>query len=191
MVEELTTLAADGSSLSVAYFYCSIGNIASQSSENIFGSLVAQLSASNPPILNPIRDIYNQTTGSQAHRPPIKIGVLEESIIQCSSGGKQIIILLDAVNESQHMDDIERSLLRVASLSRNIRVVMTTTATMVLARHVDVLRVNINAEMMRGDIAAFIETRLEEDDVLRNLPSAFKADIADTLLYNADGSSVC
>lgn len=187
VIDELTS---HGSSLCVAYFYCSIGNTASQVSENVLGSLVAQLSGANPSILNHIRAVYNQTPTNQAHRSPIDIGALEKSIIQCSSGEKQVVILVDAVNESQNMENIERSLLRLAKSSRNIRVVVTTTTTMISAKHDDALKINISAKMMRGDIAAFIGDRLEQDDILRNLPPKFKDDIEKALLDNADGSSV-
>ncbi|KAJ5594186.1 uncharacterized protein N7459_000394 [Penicillium hispanicum] len=188
MVDELTSMASHDPSLCVAYFYCSIGSTASQVSANVLGSLVAQLSGANPSILKPIWSIYNQIPKSQAHRFPIEIAALEDIIIECASGMRQLVILVDAVNESHDSERIQQSLLRLANISTNIRVVLTTTATMFPPKHANALELRINAEMMRGDIDAFIDYQLEHSDTLRNLPSKFKAEIDTTLLRNADGS---
>lgn len=123
---------------------------------------------------------------SQAHRPPIKIKVLEDAIIKFSNEAR-IVILLDAFNESQHWDKIQRSLLRLVASPR-IFVLVTTTTTTVSPKQPHVLALNISTNMMRDDIQAFISYRLELDDTLRTLTPKFKTEIEDTLLRNADGS---
>ena len=182
------SIASHDPSLRVAYFYCSIGDSASQTPVNVLGSIVAQLSGSDPSILSNIRSVYNQIPRSQAHRFPAEISLLEDSIIQCSSRARRTIVLVDAVNESHDMEHIERSLLRLASLAQNIRVVVTTTATMIPRQDANAMIMNINAEKMRGDIDAFIKHRLGHDEVLESLPPHFKAEIEATLLKSANGS---
>lgn len=185
-VDELISMASRDSTLSFAYFYCTMSNSASQIPVNVLGSLVTQLSGKDSSILDTIRPIYNDIPKSQAHKRTIDIAVLEDAIIKHASGKTRIVILVDAINESHDIRHIEMSLLRLANLSSNIRIVVTTTSTMVARRDVDML--NISAEMMSGDIKAYINHRLKSDKALVDRRSEFKAEIQKTLSENADGS---
>lgn len=150
---------------------------------------MAQLSGFDTSILDDIRSINSERPKSQAHRLPIKLSVLEDAIIKFTRESRAIL-LLDAINESPDLDNIQRSLLRLVRESRNIRVLVTTTTTTFSPKQPHVLTLNISTKMMRDDIEAFIKYRLELDDTLRNLTPKFKAEIEDTLLRNADGSYV-
>ncbi|KAJ5161099.1 hypothetical protein N7492_006491 [Penicillium capsulatum] len=186
-VNELISIPSHDANLSLAYFYCTISDAASQTPENILGSIVAQLSGSNDSILKGIRSIYDERPKNQAHRLPIQIRALEDAILQFGRESRAII-LLDAVNESQDLEAIQRSLLRLVDESKNIRVLVTTTTTTLSPKRHHVSALNISTKMMRADIETFIQHRLERDDTLRNLTPKFKAEIEDTLLRNADGS---
>ena len=172
----------------LAYFYCTISDFASQDARNVLGSLVAQLSATAPSILDDIRSIYNKGAKNKAHRFPIELSVLEAAILQSASGKTKIVLLVDAINESHDMQLLEASLLRLASLSTNIRVLITTTS-MGSIKHPNTTILNISGKS-RGDIGTFIKYRLQTDSSLSNLAPDFRAEIEFTLLKNADGSSV-
>jgi len=162
-----------------------MSNSASQIPVNVLGSLVAQFSGKDTSIDN-IRAIYNDIPKSQAHKRTIDIAVLEDAISKHASGKTKIVIMVDAINESHETRHIELSLLRLANLAPNIRIVVTTTSTMVARRDVDML--NISAEMMSGDIKAYINHRMESDKALVDRKPEFKAEIQKTLSENADGS---
>ncbi|KAJ6114674.1 hypothetical protein N7486_000452 [Penicillium sp. IBT 16267x] len=185
-VDELVSMASRDPTLSFAYFYCTMSNSASQIPVNVLGSLVAQFSGKGASILDNIRPIYNDIPKSQAHKRTIDIAVLEDAIIKHASGKMNIVILVDAINESHEARHIETSLLRLANISSNIRIVVTTTSTTVVRRDVDML--NISAEMMSDDIKAYINHRLESNEALRDRKPEFKAEIQKTLSDNADGS---
>ncbi|KAJ5153107.1 uncharacterized protein N7482_009585 [Penicillium canariense] len=185
-VDELTSMVSRDPNLCFAYFYCTISNTASQAAVNILGSLVAQLSVSNPAILGNIRSLYQKTPETQTHRLPINISALEDAIIKHSSEHSQAVIIVDALNESSETELIESSLLKLARLSPNIRILVTTTSTRASSKEVKFL--NIKAQTMRDDIKTFIQYRLEHDKTLRNLTPGLQAEIAETLLKNADGS---
>ena len=170
----------------MAYFYCTIGDHASQVARNVLGSLVAQLSGADPSILDDIRSTYNKVPKSQAHRFPVEISTLEAAIVNCASRKTQVVLLVDAVNESNDMDLIEESLVRLANSCSNIRVVITTTNTLV-SRHHSGSVLNISREV-RGDIDIFIRWRLSTDETLRSLSPKFQSEIEKTLLRNADSS---
>lgn len=150
---------------------------------------MAQLSNTVPSILDEIRSLYNKGPKNQATRFPIEISVLEAAIAKCASEKIQVVLLVDAINESYDTQLIEASLLRLASLSTNIRVLVTTTNLTKTANHGGVSILNISWKS-RGDIDAFIKHRLETDDTLRNLEPEFKTEIEWNLLRNADGSLV-
>ncbi|CAG8003460.1 unnamed protein product [Penicillium salamii] len=184
--DKLTSMSSQDPSICVAYFYCTIGDQASQVARNVLGSLVAQLSGVDPTILTNIWSTYNKVPKSQAHRFPVEISLLETAILKCASQKTQVILLVDAVNESKDMDLIEESLLRLANSCPNIRVLITTTNTLVSTyRGGSVL--NISREM-RGDIDIFIRWRLQTDDTLKSLTPKFQSEIEKTLLRNADSS---
>lgn len=181
-------MASRDPTLCFAYFYCSITNDASQVPRNILGSLIAQLSGTDPSILDDIKPVYEKTAKTHAHRQPVELSALENAIVRVAGGKTNVIILIDAVNESQEREQVERSLLRIASLASNIHILATTTALVTTRPPKQAKMLNISAEMMRGDIERFIQYRLCNDDTLRSLPLKLKAEIERTLLYNADGS---
>lgn len=181
-------MASADPSLCFAYFYCTISNTASQALVNILGSLVAQLARSNPAILDNIRSLYDKIPKSQTHRLPVDISALEDAIIKHSAGNSRIVILVDALNESSETHHLEGSLLKLARLSSNIRILITTTSTRASSKEANFL--NIKAGTMKEDIKTFIQYRLEHDNALRNLTPKLQAEISETLLKDADGSSV-
>ncbi|OOQ85019.1 hypothetical protein PEBR_31019 [Penicillium brasilianum] len=185
-VDELASMASGDPSLCFAYFYCTISNTASQAPVNVLGSLVAQLARSNPAILGNIRSLYDKIPKSQTHRLPVDISALEDAIIKHSTGMSRFVILVDALNESSETDRIEDSLLKLARLSPNIRILVTTTSTRASSKEANFL--NIRAGTMKEDIETFIQYRLEHDNALRNLTPKLQAEISETLLKDADGS---
>jgi hypothetical protein len=173
----------------LAYFYCTISDFASQDARNVLGSLVAQLTGTVPSILDEIRSVYNKGPKNQTHRFPIELSVLEAAILKSASEKTKVVLMVDAINESHDMQLLEASLVRLANLSTNIRVLITTTSTMSSIKHHNAYVLNISGKS-RGDIDTFIKYRLETDNTLRNLAPGFQAEIEYTLLRNADGSSV-
>lgn len=132
--------------------------------------------------------MYDNVAQNQAHRQPIEMAALENAIVKCASETKTVLLLIDAMNESCEMDNAERLLLKLAKMSPNIRILVTTTAigTSMLPQYTKAL--NISAEMMRSDIHTFIKHRMNQEDTLKSLPPKLKAEIERTLLNNANGS---
>lgn len=174
--------------LAHAYFYCTFSDTASQEPVYVLGSLVVQLSSIIPRILDDIRPLYEEVPRNQGHRHPINLATLEDAIIKHSSGKSQVVLLIDAINESPHTERLKASVLRLADLSTNLRILVTSTADMVSANHTNT--VNMDAFVIRDDIDAFIHHRLDENETLCNLNSLQKDEIRSTLTSEADGSSV-
>jgi hypothetical protein len=185
--DKLASMASQDPSMCIAYFYCTISDHGSQSARNVLGSLVAQLSGMDPSILKDIWSTYNKARRNQAHRFPIETSILEAAIAKCASKKSQVILLVDAVNESHDMNLIEQSLVRLADACPSIRVIVTTTNTPLSTKQHCVSVMNISQEM-QDDIDIFIQWRLETDETLKNLTPQFQLEIETTLLRKADGS---
>lgn len=187
-VDELASMASKGEEFNFAYFYCTFGDTASQDPLNILGSFVAQLSESMPSILDTIWPLYEENAKNKAHRHPVDISALEDAIIKATFGEKPIVLLIDAINESSYLEDINRSLLKLSSQSSNIRILVTGTAEVIPDGHATTI--NMNTSIIRDDIYTFVNYRLEIDDKLRNLSAKLKNEIWQTLVKGADGSLV-
>ncbi|KAJ5826063.1 hypothetical protein N7474_003201 [Penicillium riverlandense] len=185
-VDELVSMTTKGQEINFAYFYCTFGDTASQDPVNILGSFVAQLSESVPSILDSIWPLYEENAKNQSHRHPVDLSTLEDAIVKATFGKRPIVLLIDAINESSHMEYIKRSLLKLSSQSSNIRILVTGTAEVISERHASI--VYMNASIIRNDIDTFVHYRLEHDDMLRNLSAKLKDEIWRTLVKGADGS---
>lgn len=140
-------------------------------------------------MLDSFRPIFAKTR-SQAHRPPVELSLLEESIIKHSSGKRRVLIFIDAINESAHMSSIISSLLKLTEQSTNLRVLVTSTADVASLREICPTRAKIVDINPQHDIEAFVDQRLAKDETLRNVSTQLKDDIRRTLLKDADISSV-
>ncbi|KAI2718505.1 hypothetical protein DTO013E5_8163 [Penicillium roqueforti] len=185
-VDELVRMSSNDHRLVFAYFYCKFDDTAFQEPVNILGSLLVQLSESIPSVLESIWPLFKATTKSSAYRRPIDIGAIEDAIIKISSGGKRVILLIDAINESVYKEIIIRSLLKISNLAPNLRILITGTANLIPGQHANVI--HMNAEIVRDDIDVFIRFRLQQDETLRNLSTRLQDQIWTTILEGADGS---
>ena len=172
------------------YFYCTFDNATSHQPVNILGSIVAQLSHSMPSILDNIRPIFEKAKGNKLQQP-IELSILEAAIIKESTASNDALILIDAINESTHTSAIISCLHRLMERSEKLRILVTTTTDAGSLRAQDPSRVIIlemHPEIVRQDIEAFVEYRLQSDESLRYISEELKSDIRETLLINADGS---
>lgn len=187
-IDELVLVSSKDHTLIFAYFYCKYSDTAFQDPVNILGSLLAQLSESTPSMLETIWPLYEATTKSVAQRRPIDISIIEDAIIKHISGGKRVILLIDASNESSFEENLIRSLLKISNLAPNIRILITGTTDVIPEQYVN--KIHMNSSIIRDDIDAFIRFRLQQDETLRNLSARLQDQVWATILKVADGSSV-
>ncbi|KAJ6077324.1 uncharacterized protein N7446_000260 [Penicillium canescens] len=188
VVDKLTSMSTHAQGVAFGYFYCSFGDVASQDPKNILGSLLAQLSESNPSILESIWPFYEAKMNPIAGRYPVDIADIEDAIIEHMSGDQPVVLLVDALNESCQSENIKRSLIRMLSKLPNLRVLLTGTTDMFSCEHARII--NINVTGITDDIDTFIRFTLQEDGMLKKLNSKLKDQIWETISQGADGSSV-
>ncbi|PYI27857.1 hypothetical protein BP00DRAFT_428931 [Aspergillus indologenus CBS 114.80] len=184
-VDELAAFTATGHGLVFAYFYCRFSDVDFQNPVNILGSLVAQISASVPSILDTIRPFF-EATDSHPHRQPIDISVVADAITKCAQNGRRAILLIDAINESVSYQELIRSLLKISELTPNLRIFLTGTDDIVSERHARIL--HMSSSIIRDDIDTFIRFRLQHDSTLKSLSTRLQDQVWKALMEGADGS---
>ncbi|GAD91601.1 hypothetical protein PVAR5_0174 [Paecilomyces variotii No. 5] len=185
-VDELMSMSSSDQEFAFAYFYCTFGDTASQDPVNILGSFVVQLSEAIPSILETIWPLYEKATKLNAHTSPIDITSVEDAIIKHASGPRRVVLFVDAMNESAHMENIKCSLLRLSDLSPHIRILVTGTTDVFTAEHASII--NMNGVIIRSDIHSFVRSGLQQDETLRNLSPKLKEQILAAIVEGADGS---
>ena len=101
---------------------------------------------------------------------------------------QETILFLDALNESKQHSKILSNLLSLIREGSRIRVMLSSTEEVIpnLSPQQGTI-VSMEARRIAEDIAKVIETRLEDDERLCELPSALKRDIMTTLERGSDG----
>lgn len=160
--------------------------MASQDPLNILGSLVVQLAESFPSILESILPLYEVAIGPKVRRTSVDIASLEDAVVKHTLGDKPVVLLVDAINESSHAENLQRSLIKLVRAIPNLRVVVTGTSAIFPVEHATIL--NLDAAIMKEDINTFTRSVLQKDRVLRNLSTELKDHIWTTIVEGADGS---
>ncbi|KID83173.1 Ankyrin repeat-containing domain protein [Metarhizium guizhouense ARSEF 977] len=189
VVQELTLMCADDANKSLAYFYCTLGNASSQEPINVFGSLAAQLSVTMPQILDDIRPIFAKAK-RKLYKRPMELPLLGQFIVRHSTGERLVLILVDAINETNKWKEVIRYLLLLSEGSKNIRVLLTTTEDTASLREIcpDAQVVDMDPATVQRDIETYVHKYLEGDEVLSSIDRDLKADITRVLLSTAHGS---
>jgi len=192
VVDTLSSMFRDESNIGLGYFYCTFDNSQSQQPANILGSIVAQLSKVVPSILDSIRQIFEGAL-SDTHLSPVELPALEAALREHSARFKKVFVLIDAINESIHLSTIKSSLRKMLEQSQNLRVLVTSIADASSLQAIDPTRVvvvEMHANLLRKDIATFVENCLQSNENLRSVSAKLKSDIKNTLLRDANGSYV-
>ncbi|OQO04313.1 hypothetical protein B0A48_10924 [Cryoendolithus antarcticus] len=168
----------DVSSL-VARHYCLYNDETTQNVTHVLGSLVAQLAQRTPSILDHLN--LEPSVDTQP-----EIAQLETCIASAGSGS-QVIILVDALNESTDRNAVWQSLVRIAASGVNIRIIVSSTpgASDFTDDNATYVQVTVAAHRSIPDMAHFIDERTSQSKVLQRLP---RSGIKDALLERAHGS---
>ncbi|KAJ6436336.1 Ankyrin repeat-containing domain protein [Purpureocillium lavendulum] len=167
VVQRLDSMRKGQSNTCLAYFYCTLGNAASQEPVNIIGSLAAQLSFAIPSILDDLRPIF-----AEAKRE------------------SSIVIMIDAINESTQWKEIIRSLLTFSEQLKDIHILVSTTKDVASLNELcpEAKIVDMKPATVQHDIAAYVHQYLENDETLKIINSDVKADIKSIVVNSALGS---
>lgn len=152
-----------------------------------------------PDIRHAARQAYAEDWEAQGGVPDSTASfsiLMELAITICSDVDRDIILVVDAIDESgEHAQALVESLCNLASTCSRLRLLLTSTES--VAELIDSActgfglqptSVRIHPNDVKRDIDAYIETRLSKENVLSKLRPQLQADIRTALQHEHDGS---
>ena len=173
----------------MAFFYCSFTDQDSQDLQNLFGSFLVQLCDANPELWREVEDQYVKRKGPSAHDPKkMEIEAIRNLIMQCSLQSHNTILFLDALNESKQHSQILSSLSSLTRECLKLRILLSSTEDIIPSLSPQQFTlVSMDAKKIAKDISKVVDSRLEGDNRLCDLPATLKRDIKTTLERGSDG----
>nr|OQO18012.1 hypothetical protein B0A51_14984 [Rachicladosporium sp. CCFEE 5018] len=173
------SLNPSSTNLLIARHYCLYNDEKSQKVTQILGSLVAQLAQHTPSILDHL------DPKPTAEKQP-EAAQLETCIATAAADG-QVVLLVDALNESMDRNAIWQSLAGIAASCANMRIIVSSTPGVsdILDDNATCLQVNMAVDRSTPDMAVFVDQHIAHSKVLQRLPSE---EVRDALLKKANGS---
>lgn len=173
----------------LAFFFCDFRSAGSQESCNVIGSLVAQLCTQAgwfpPEVETSYNNSMNSAGKSMAPTLPMLVGALGSLSEQSN-----IVLLLDALDESRSPAEIANVLTHVTQKNSNIKAFLTSrddsSVRSILEGSIRI-PLEIKAYEISDDIRAYIQTRLDGEEKLQWLSPSVKGDIQSVLLSKAGG----
>ncbi len=185
IVERIKAFASDTSATVFAYHYCAFSDPESQQPVNILGSLVAQISAWQPSILEDLKGLFERDKARKQDKT-LQVRELEQVLVQHITTFSTAIILVDALNESEDFYGTVSCILSLLQQLPNLKVLVTSTrsAATAAANKVPYLtEIQMNPD---EDIETFVEARLSDHVALRYLSPECRERVRSVLIGKAD-----
>ena len=177
-----------------AYFYCSFAMKETQKPSNVLGSFIFQLLDQ----VEGFPTIVRESRGSSKSQEPVQSNGVDiddlETLLSkgCSLTQKDILLFLDAPNESEDAEEILEVLARVAKNCINLRLMIASTPDLdfcrLFATPADFKPIGMDFRKINHDILAYVDTRISQERRLRKLPAAVQDKVRMTFAENARGS---
>lgn len=184
-IKAAQSMGRNNPQITVAYFYCSFDEIASQDPVNMLGSFISQVSSLCPNILEGLDAGF-----ARRERPAVKD--LERSLTyQTAHSSLKTLLFVDAVNECKKPEPMIDSLLRLAKSTSDVRVLFTGTNEDPLIEDLTLLEppkaTSVRMSALRADIDMFIDAKIKEKKNLQRLPPEMREEVKDVLSRKSDG----
>jgi hypothetical protein len=186
-VDELQKLCStdSASNSNLGYHCCSLDDAASQQISNIFGSVLAFAGNLKPEILQHISP-YRRANTSLVPQNNLTIPQINEILGHILEACDIFYILIDAVNETPHEQELVQALVQLCEQYSQIRVLVTCTREPLLKSPcIKELGMNMNA--VDDDIDAYVIHRLATEPCFRVLSPKIQAEIQERIAAGADG----
>ena len=173
-----------------SFFFCSFNDQQSQDPQNILGSLFLQLCEANDDLWKELGIIYNKEVGQSSQEPRrLAVDELIDHIIHCSEHLQGGVIILDALNETKQASSLLHMFLQMTKRTRYLKVLVSSTEELGLQEVAEpVTIVPMRKGNTTSDISHYIDKRLQNDEVFRNLSSNLKSEIKSVLADKAEGT---
>ena len=176
----------------LAYFYCSFSNDQSLHTQNVLGSILAQLATIAEPVYKELESLYVTSRGKAMGRPTqLETAVLTDLITKHVQHKDRAYFLIDGINECGSPGELLNALKTIQTSTNNVRIFLSSINENDIAEHLRAMS-NLHVETLsptdiRGDVALLVDSSLKSHPRLIQLPPNLKDDIAQTLTVRAEG----
>ena len=190
--DEAEVLVSEGGHRATTYFFCSFTDLSSQDPVSLFGSILVQLCSLEPALWPAVDDHFSKEEGRSPSNP-VQLSLAEVEILleQACKALPEVLIFIDAVNESKHPTLILSTFWKLTRRVPGMRIVISSTEELFPSDFESpmpsVLTITVTPDKVDEDIKDYIDSWLSHDRRLRSLPSRLKRDIRSKLLSESDG----
>ncbi|GKT45290.1 vegetative incompatibility protein HET-E-1 [Colletotrichum spaethianum] len=180
---DLSTKAA---SIGVGFHCCSLDDAASQAVPNVFGSILAQIGATTPELLDHVRPL-RRSGNTLIPQNNLSIEQIYDVMGKALEHFDLFYLMIDALNETGHESVIVRALLTLCGRHSNLRVLLTCTReplkddSRIYVRH-------MNNNAIDLDIELYVENRLVVEHGFQSLSPNIRDEIKMKVVSGADGT---
>ncbi|KAK2035979.1 ankyrin repeat protein [Colletotrichum somersetense] len=172
--------------IGVGFHCCSLDDAASQAVPNIFGSILAQIGATTPQILDRVRPL-RKSGSTLIPQNNLTVDQIFDVMREALDHFHVFYLMIDALNETSHEPLIVRTLLTLCGKHPNLRVLITCTRepleddSRIFVRH-------MNNNAIDFDIDLYVENRLATEHGFQSLSPNIRAEIKRKVVSDADGT---
>ncbi|KAH7136519.1 ankyrin repeat protein [Dactylonectria macrodidyma] len=187
IIDELQRRYSQKSSTNVNFGYhcCSLDDAASQQVSNIFGSILAKAGHARPEILQHIAP-YKRTSTSLVPQNSLSIAEVLEIMAYVLDSCDRFYVLVDALNETPHEEELVKALLQLCEQHSKIRILVTCTREPLTSSPAIKERV-MDIDFVNNDIESYVLHRLATESCFRVLSPKIHTEIQQKIIAGADG----
>jgi hypothetical protein len=172
----------------MAYFYFDFNDIAKQQYRSLVCSLITQFSTQCKTTPEALENLYSQSQNGQWQPSTHNLMVALEHILGCFH---HTYIILDALDECVERTELLETITKIMDWKLDACHILATSR-----RERDIedclqslvsCQINIQSELVAGDIQIYIQDRLQNDSKLKKWPAKVQEEIEVTLMAGADG----
>ncbi|KAK7422239.1 hypothetical protein QQX98_001762 [Neonectria punicea] len=188
--DEVQTICSTdlSANLNLGYHCCSLDDAASQEIPNIFGSILAKAGSSKPEILEHIAP-YKRSDNWLVPQNNLTISQINEIMAHILKSCDRFYILIDALNETPHEQELVQALLHLCEQHPQISVLVTC-ARKPLIRSPAIRERDMNTGAVDSDIEAYVLHRLAKDPCFYVLSVNIRTEIQRKIVSEADGMTL-
>lgn len=172
----------------VGFHCCSLDDAASQAVPNVFGSILAQIAATKPEVLEHIRPL-RKSGKTLIPQNNLSVDQIYTVMGEALSHFDVFYLMIDALNETGYESLIVKVLMTLCSRYSNLRVLLTCTRgpaqpdPSIYVRHMSTVAIDL-------DIELYVANRLATEHGFQNLSPRIRDEIRMKVVSEADGTCV-
>ena len=188
IIQNIVDICQQQPSTIVAYFYFDFNEPNKQCADSLLRSLLIQISAQSPPLLQLLQTAYRKSQNEQQH---FSFKAMSLLLRQMLKGLRQTYIIYDALDECRDRDELHELITEIKEWNiGTLHMLATSRREKDIEDYLQSLvscQVCIQSAQVDADIQVFIAEKLATDPKLKKWPIEAKGEIETSLMAGANG----